>query len=329
MPTTLRIATFNLENLDDVPNQRPTLIERIAVMRPQLLRLRADILCLQEAHGQEVVGQPRQLLALRKLLEGTPYAEYFLSTTLTGANEVYNERNLVVLSRFPITGRKQIRHDYLPQPVYRQITAIPAQPAEAVTWERPLLYVTIDVNGQTIHVINAHLKSKRPSDIPGQKLNTYQWASVAGWAEGSFLSTLKRVGQALEARILIDRIFDDHAVQAKPDPLIVMCGDLNATSDEVTVEALRGPLEETGNPALGKRVLFACEKSVPDSSRYSLFHRGKGEMLDHVLASRALLQHYIGTQIHNESLPDESGFSSDQVFPESDHAPVVAEFLIA
>jgi len=48
MPTTLRIATFNLENLDDKPRQQPTLDERIAVMWPQLLRLQADILCLQE-----------------------------------------------------------------------------------------------------------------------------------------------------------------------------------------------------------------------------------------------------------------------------------------
>ena len=51
MQTTLRIATFNLENLDDQPDQRPTLDERIAVMRPQLLRLRADILCLQETRA--------------------------------------------------------------------------------------------------------------------------------------------------------------------------------------------------------------------------------------------------------------------------------------
>jgi hypothetical protein len=43
----LRIATFNLENLDDKPGKKPTLTERIAVMRPQLLRLKADILCLQ------------------------------------------------------------------------------------------------------------------------------------------------------------------------------------------------------------------------------------------------------------------------------------------
>jgi len=31
MPTKLRIATFNLENLDDKPGQEPTLTERIGL----------------------------------------------------------------------------------------------------------------------------------------------------------------------------------------------------------------------------------------------------------------------------------------------------------
>jgi hypothetical protein len=42
----LRIATFNVENLDDVPNTEPTLQDRIEIMRPQMERLRADVLCL-------------------------------------------------------------------------------------------------------------------------------------------------------------------------------------------------------------------------------------------------------------------------------------------
>lgn len=326
MATTVRIATFNVENLDDKPNTKPTLADRIAVLRPQLLRLRADILCLQEVHGQETPNQPRQLLALRKLIEGTPYANYFLSTTLTNTGEVFDERNIVVLSRFPITNREQIKNKYAPVPLYRMVTAVPPQTkAEEVTWERPVLYVTVAINGRTLHIITAHLKSKRPTDVPGQKANQYTWRSVAGWAEGSFLSALKRLGQALEIRIVIDRIFD--AGQDK-EPLIVVCGDLNSTSDEVAVQAIRGPLEETGNAVLGRRVMFACERSVPDSSRYTLFHRGKGELLDHVLASRTMLQYYNTTQIHNEDLPDESGFSSDIIFPESDHAPVVAEFVM-
>ena len=83
MPTTLRIATFNLENLDDKPRQQPTLDERTAVMRPQLLRLQADILCLQEVNGQEEPGRPRRFLALARLLGGTPYAADNRVSTLT------------------------------------------------------------------------------------------------------------------------------------------------------------------------------------------------------------------------------------------------------
>ena len=64
MPT-IRIGTFNLENFDDKPNQAPSLATRIELMRPQLVRMRADILCLQEVNGQEQGGQPSQLLALQ------------------------------------------------------------------------------------------------------------------------------------------------------------------------------------------------------------------------------------------------------------------------
>ena len=63
MPS-LRIASFNLENLDDRPGEQPSLSERIAVVRPQLVRLRADVLCLQEVNGQESEGAPRGLAAL-------------------------------------------------------------------------------------------------------------------------------------------------------------------------------------------------------------------------------------------------------------------------
>ncbi len=42
MPQRLRIATFNLESLDDRPDVDPPLEARIAALRPQLLRLVAD-----------------------------------------------------------------------------------------------------------------------------------------------------------------------------------------------------------------------------------------------------------------------------------------------
>lgn len=72
-------------------------------MRTQLSRVRADVLCLQEVHGQEHDGQPRDVSALEELLEGTEYEGFHMAHTLTTNNEAYDIRNLVVVSRFPIT----------------------------------------------------------------------------------------------------------------------------------------------------------------------------------------------------------------------------------
>jgi endonuclease/exonuclease/phosphatase family metal-dependent hydrolase len=200
MSQLLRVATFNVENLDDVPGAKPTLAERIVVMRPQFLRMRADIVCLQEVHGQEPQPGTRQLVALEKLLQGTPYENYHIAHTLTTTGQAYDKRNLVVVCRFPVLQVRQIRQSLMEKPLYRPVTANPAeQQAKEVTWERPILYVTLDLGqGRTLHLLVVHLKSKIPVDIPGQKINAYKWRTVPGWAEGYFLASMKRVGQALD-----------------------------------------------------------------------------------------------------------------------------------
>ena len=80
-------------------------------------------------------------------------------------------------------------------------------------------------------------------------------------------------------------------------------------------------------PDHAQRVMVPCERNVPESSRFSLYHLGVGEMLDHIIASRMLFSTFGRAEIHNEALPDESGaFRRDTQFPESDHAPVIAVF---
>ncbi len=327
MKHTLRIATFNLENFDDKPRSSPTLAHRIAVMRPQISRLNADILCLQEVHGQETEGEPRKLLALDQLLEGTQYIGYHrVSTTTMSSEEVYDVRNLVVLSRYDILSYHQCKHDHIQAPEYRKVMAQPPEEeASTVEWERPILKVEIQLpDGQSIHVLNVHLKSKLPTTIKGQKKNTFTWKTVGGWAEGYFISSMKRVGQALEARVVIDEILD-----ADPNAYLVVCGDFNAEQNDVPVMAIRGDVEQTGNSDLVNRILVPCENGIPESSRYSLFYRGKGQMIDHLLVTRNMLEFYTKAEIHNEVLHDESiSNATDKKFPESDHAPVVAEFVM-
>ena len=322
--TQLRIATFNLENFDEVPlGEAPTLAERITLMRPQIQRLRADIACFQEVHGQERPGQPRALIALRQLLAGTNLEGANLVSTKPKDDGVYNERNIVVASHLPVLSRQQLRNELVAAPTYRRLTADPADqfPIE-IGVERPILHVTLDLGGHPLHVINVHLKSKIPSDIPGGMIDAYTWRTADAWAEGSFISSMKRMAQALEVRRLVDQILD-----ADPEARIVVAGDFNATPDEVPVLAIRGQVEDTGNGALAGRVLVPIEQTVPQSSRYTLFHQGRGEMLDHMLVTRNLLAFYRGSEIHNELLHDESqSFATDTKFPESDHAPMVATF---
>lgn len=331
----LTIATFNLENWDGTGGRTddgPSLERRIELTRPQLVRLEADVLCLQEVNAQGEASD-RKLSALEELLSGTPYAEYHRAvTSVQDEDYPYAERNLLTLSRFEISGSEQYRNDYAPAPAYRMVTADPeAAEAEPVRWERPIQHVRIALPGEiengedsgyTLHVINLHLKSKLPTEIPGQKEDRYTWKSASGWAEGYFLSSMKRVGQALEVRMLIDSIFD-----VDEDALILVLGDFNADLEDVPLTAIRGDIEEHGNGDLAQRVMVPCENSIPDSSRYSLFYRGAGEMIDHILMSRGLLPYYRGAEVHNELLHDESvAYATDKLYPESDHSPVLARF---
>jgi len=319
----VRIATFNLENFDETTvGERPSLAERIALMKPQIVRLRADIVCFQEVNGQERVGRPRALLALEQLLAGTNLEGATVVSTKPEGNAVYDERNLVVVTHLPILEHRQLRNELVVKPSYRRLTAVPpdAQAVE-IGVERPILHVQVELGGGTrLHVINVHLKSKIPTDIPGQQLDPYTWRAADAWAEGVFISSMKRMAQALEVRRLVDQI-----LTADPGARIVVAGDFNAAPDEVPVLAIRGNVEDTGNGDLATRVLVPIEQTIPEPSRYTLFHQGKGQMLDHMLITRNLLAAYRGSEIHNEILHDESvAFAVDRKFPESDHAPVVA-----
>ncbi|MCH6258313.1 endonuclease/exonuclease/phosphatase family protein [Puniceicoccaceae bacterium K14] len=325
----LRIATFNIENLDEASDDRnPSLADRVPTLQHALKRIDADILCLQEVHGQELpehtLDNPkRSLSALDAVIAGTRYESYKRAHTVTSDNVAYDKRNLVVLSRFPIVSQKQYRNDKIEDLKYRKVTAKPIEgEAKDIGWERPIQHVTVDTgNNQPLHLINLHLKSRLSSNIKGQK-DGFEWKSAAGWAEGYFLSSLKRVGQALETRVLLDEIFAN-----EPEARVVVCGDFNSEPGEVPVEAICGRVENTNNPELRHTVLVPCSKGIPESVRYSHLHHGEGNLLDHMMLSQSLLSYFRKAAIFNENLHDESlPFTFDNKYPESDHAPFVAEF---
>ncbi len=324
--TRLRIATFNLENLDDRPQAGTDFADRIAVLRPQFQRLRADVVCLQEVNAHpESPGGPREFAALDRLLAGTEYEHCHRVVGMNrGGQRPADRHNLVILSRLPVISHRQLWHDLVPPPSYAPVTAVPPAPApQPVEWDRPVLHAVLQLPGNhRLHVVNLHLRAPRAAWLSGQKEAHGRWKSVAGWAEGFFLAAVKRAGQALEARLLVERIFDED-----PGALIAVCGDFNAEDRETPVRTIRGDEEDTGNGHLAARVLVPLERSLPDTLRYSVIHHGRRIMLDHILVSRALLGWYLASEVHNETLGDEL-MSPATIYstPESYHAPLVAEF---
>ena len=320
----MRIATFNVESLESVSRAGVTLEERAQVLRPQLERLRADVLCLQEVNGQRRPGEAqRGLHALDELLAGTAYAAYHRASThgpgSAGAADVHN---LVTLSRLPIVRQREIRHHVLAPLACTRVTADPPDVApRPVPFDRPILETLIDTGpGGPLTVYNVHLRAPLATPVPGQK-DGQVWRSVGGWAEGFFLSALKRSGQALELRLVIDAVLD-----ADPHAAIAVCGDFNAEDHEVPLKLVIGAEEDTGNGLLAQRSMIVLDRSLPKDRRFSVLHHGRPQMLDHILVSRALLARLVAVEAHNETLGDELvGYGKVQHATSSPHAPVVAE----
>lgn len=325
----MRIATFNLESFDKVTGSGTCLESRVEMLRPQLLRLDADILCLQEVNGQRQPGQAhRGLSALEALLDGTPYATFERShTTGPGGEGAADIHNLVTLSRLPIENSREIRNALVPALTYTYLNASTSQPAETtLTFDRPALLTSHRLSDRAfLTVVNVHLRSPLAMPVPGQKEAPFVWKTVSAWAEGFHLSAVKRSAQALEIRMWIDRMLDEELHQ----PILVL-GDFNAEDHETPLRILAGGEDDTGNGLLGPRTLTALDRTLAEDRRFSVLHHGRPEMLDHVLASRAALAHFQSIEVHNETLTDEAvAYGKTRHSAGSYHAPVVAEFRLA
>lgn len=322
----LRIASFNLENLEDRP-ARP-IATRVAALAPMLERLDADVVCLQEVHAQRSRRQgPRDMRALDAVLAPTRYRSFHRAFTPGKSGGGADVHNLVVLSRHPIVEHRAIRHELVPPLRYAPVTVADGGGAgHELRWDRPLLYTVIQLGARRLHVISLHLRAPIAAALPRQKLSAHAWKHVAGWAEGTFLAGLKRTGQALEARLVIERVFDREGEGA----WIAVAGDLNAEVEETPLRTLLADPTETGNPALAARALFAAETTVPIEARYSVIFQGKRRLLDHILLSRELARTHVSTEIHNEQLVDEyEAHVAGTTTPASFHAPIVAELVVS
>lgn len=316
MTTRCRIATFNLENFGASIHDRDLFALRIDHFRERLLQIDADILCLQEVNADRASNSRRRVFpALDQLLKGTRFAGFEQSATVRpGSDEPADVHNLVTLSRWNIVAQRQVWHEFVPP--FRAGDGLDAQ------WERPFLHTRIRLaDSCEIDVVNLHLRAPSAAFFPGAKSGG-AWRSSAAWAEGLFLSALKRDGQALEVRLFVETLFD-----APPAAMVAVCGDFNAESRSSALRIIQTAAQDAGDPAFEARELTALEMRLPTAKRYSVLHEGARLLPDHILCSRALAACCVDVSILNAGLDDEA--HPIEPIVGSLHAPLVADFEFA
>ena len=316
--TDLRLATFNMENLDWSASRPEAFARRLDALLPLLEALDADVLCLQEIDAQKTRKHgARAYLALDMLLAQTRYAGFHRATSVRpGGHAPADVHNLAILSRWPIRMQQQIYHDIVqpwtwPPPRDGDVQPEPV----AIAWDRPLLYAGVELpDGRLLHVLNLHLRAPRPGPVPSAR----GVGSSRALIEGQFVAAQKREGQALEARLFAETIFD-----AEPEALLAICGDFNADAHDTPTRLLRGG-RDIGEDA--PRAMVPLEARVDPARRFTVIHAGRPTMIDHILASPALAAGWRETVILNDGLQDE--FLAQEPIDGSLHAPVTVTIRI-
>ncbi|MBW8487144.1 endonuclease/exonuclease/phosphatase family protein [Actinomadura parmotrematis] len=159
---------------------------------------------------------------------------------------------------------------------------------------RGLLAVRVaEAGGGALVLVAAHLKSKLLSFPPGPSGRPrFQPADEGERARVAAYALYRRTAEAVTARALADRLLEGRGEERQ----VVVMGDLNDGPEAATTQILLGPPgSELGTPGAdrpdggdGAR-LWNLAPRIPEDERYSRVYRGRRELIDHLLVSRALL----------------------------------------
>ncbi|MET7808888.1 endonuclease/exonuclease/phosphatase family protein [Micromonospora chersina] len=100
----------------------------------------------------------------------------------------------------------------------------------------------------------------------------------------------RRVAPPRDRRWLCSRFLAGAAVDGQPGMPTILCGDLNDGPDAVTTVLLEGPADgDVHRPDKGDAVrVYNLGRRLPLARAYSRIYQGRGELIDHILATRDL-----------------------------------------
>ena len=188
---------------------------------------------------------------------------------------------------------------------------------------RGALYAEARTDAGPVRVMTAHLKSKLLSYPGGRRypLDENERARGAGFA------LLRRAAEASAVRVTLNRL-----MTGAPAVPTVLLGDLNDEPAAATTALLGGPEDgDLQRPDLGDPVrLYNLASNLPPARAYTRLYRGRRELIDHVMVSRALrltLRSVDSLVEGLESITESVSARDSAVAP--DHAPLLARFDVA
>src|SRR5205814_10112849 len=173
---------------------------------------------------------------------------------------------------------------------------------------RGALAVAVEpVPGHPVTVVSCHLKSKLLSYPAAPGKSRFFPHDEGERARFGAYALYRRAGEAVTVRALANRLLDGHG---QTRSLLVM-GDLNDEPAAATTQILLGPPgSELGTPGADRPDkgdawrLWNLAPLLPEKERFSRVYHGRGELIDHILASGALLPHIVEVHTrHDQPLP--------------------------
>ncbi len=286
--TTLVAATANLLNLanpgrvfydnQEVYSQRE-FERKIDWLGGRIAALNADILAVQEVWDDAALKAAVHRSGLRYSTIAVPGAEN--NETNNGA--VHTPR-VGMVTRLDVENIQSITQ--YPDNMRIQVPEL----GEYSQFERPPLLATLRMkHGQRVHVLTAHLKSKRPKflqDAQGTVIEDRDDDKIT--ARATLRSLMLRGAEAVALRnIVVDLLHRTH------EPLILM-GDFNDGPHSVTTQIIAATGEVAYDKGARDTALFNAyevqgEMALKRDVAYSHIHQGYPEVLDQIFVSEEFL----------------------------------------
>ena len=281
---TLMVATCNVLNLalpgrpfyHNQPPYNPRDYDaKVQWLGERLRTLNADVLAVQEVWDEAAFADAVARSGLRYDFVAVPGAENgpgqsgAQGTPRVGLVTRLKVLSVASLADFPVAA----------------VVDVPGM-GPHTRFERPPLLVTLQMNhGQELHVITAHLKSKRPKflqDSDGKVAEDTDDPTVQ--AVASLRSLLMRAGEALALRLKVVELL--HRTRS---PLVLM-GDLNDSPHSVTTQLIAATSQVAYDRSARDTALYSAwdvqgEAAMRRDVAYSHIHQGYPEVLDQILVS--------------------------------------------